>query len=786
MPAKYENKTTRMGTRAEIVQMFMHAAEHIDQCYNFDIQKWLDKYENMENEMRNFSEAAFLVYSAARIYSRKVDYLENVVLEWNQRAEAEAAAVAADKKAAKEEAAGGTAKSGANDEGDEVEATPKHKEKPRRGTKKLLKSTGRIEFKPKEFTVAELSQISLNLDQQRIEDEFNDERRLKNIFPRINVLQSNLRSNNRFFENLGLIDADCDNPDTLRDYRLFMDTIDEPIRTSFSCPNIEEIMSYDPSKNGGKPKVVPKELSHCSILFPAAYLKEQYNIIVEDNSDYLNMLRYNEEIRRLNLKDLSVEQLVNLKVGTYLNDVLHGTNVSGRVPPLDDHTTTIDAAVLSRLLEDHPVLTTTARSETTLGQMDQSSLVLHNFDDTAELSTIAPDESTLNDTTMHETTVDESSIMDSTQAETTGNATVNTTTPVNDESMADATINATIETTTNDSTAANDSVTVKDELNESEELESMFNAVVQLNDIFHGSNELPSTVDLNGPLGDVLKSKEAQKVALTSNIFQLPENLLRRQKIFKLTEDFDLWLAARKRKLGNKPGPGPPKVFKMFDGTMVMVSGMESDTRSCISDRSEDFFGFDQHGNISSLSFSVVRTQPECSTTNLTNLTDFNNSELTDPSMHPDMNSTENCAGSIVNRAYSNDSGIIENDRTTLATGIDLGFADLGPPSSPSNAIANVVDKVNAAPTEVDSGFSEIDCSVLSKANDTTVIISDADSALVAADTTVDTLKAIDETLPFPETSLADMSPDEEDPNVPYQNEDAESTASGSNMGKSY
>lgn len=67
--------------REEIALMFMEVSEKIDRCFDFDLQKWLCRYEELrKQEETNFPEAAMLVMSAAQIYGRKVDYLEDIIL----------------------------------------------------------------------------------------------------------------------------------------------------------------------------------------------------------------------------------------------------------------------------------------------------------------------------------------------------------------------------------------------------------------------------------------------------------------------------------------------------------------------------------------------------------------------------------------------------------------------------------------------------------------------------------------------------------------------------------
>lgn len=65
--------------------MFMETAEKIDRCFDFDLQRWLDRYEALRRtEETNFPEAAMLVMSASQIYGRKVDYLEDIIMHMGQ------------------------------------------------------------------------------------------------------------------------------------------------------------------------------------------------------------------------------------------------------------------------------------------------------------------------------------------------------------------------------------------------------------------------------------------------------------------------------------------------------------------------------------------------------------------------------------------------------------------------------------------------------------------------------------------------------------------------------
>ncbi|XP_055584706.1 uncharacterized protein LOC129737571 [Uranotaenia lowii] len=70
-------------SKEEIALMFMEVSEKIDRCFDFDLQKWLNRYESLGGGI-NFPEAAMLIMSAAQIYGRKVDYLEDMILHMDQ------------------------------------------------------------------------------------------------------------------------------------------------------------------------------------------------------------------------------------------------------------------------------------------------------------------------------------------------------------------------------------------------------------------------------------------------------------------------------------------------------------------------------------------------------------------------------------------------------------------------------------------------------------------------------------------------------------------------------
>lgn len=673
-----------MENRAQIVQKFASVAEHPEQCYDFDIQGNLDTFFHCARNDINFSEAAFLVFDAARIYGRKVDYLEQTLLDFNQRSAANISKAMAEKE--KEDEADAAKKDKKAEE--QREKREREKERALKRAKRMLKVTSKVEFKPKPFEMVTSDQISLNLHEQRseleCEEEF-DQLRMKNVFPRINVLQSNLNSNNTFYDNLGIVETDVENFDSLRDFRIFMDTIDEPI---FTRPLVGN--QVDPKyEQEYKRSMERANQKHSNIYLPADYIKENYGITLKDNSDYLNMLKYNEEVERLNLRKLTIEQLSKLKVGTYLNNILHGNKQDGKIA---EHDSGIDCDDMDRDYEppvpDFDADNTfdelsTLRDELDVPMTDLSTNDTSKGDDTLNASANPSNESIQNPDQSVEQSTEQSTLNTSQESQ---------------ESSQESTLNTTADTlnTTTDSALGTSADEANTSLEASKETDRMSDLRQSLDDGIGGSecnspsriSELESfegfnSTDLTGcaDIGSILNAageamdvdpavQKAKVPELDTNIFQLPENLLRRNKIFALTDEYELWMAARKRKHGLAK-PDPPlcgKLLKLSNGVVVRCDP-DSD--------SEEFLGFDEN--------NVFRTAP--------GLVVLENKE------NP---------GAIVNRTCSSDSGISPEK---ALNGDEA--------ANQAQTTANDTDGVN------DSGFSELNSSADETLNTTAATVSD-------------------------------------------------------------
>lgn len=672
------------GHRGQIVQKFASVAEHPEQCYDFDIQGNLDTFFQSNRKNINFCEAAFLVYDAARIYGRKVDYVEQIILDFNHRSATNVSKALAEVRAMAENADESGKKSSGNKKADEArEKREREKERALKRAKRMLKVTSKVEFKPKPFEIATSDQISLNLHEQRseleCEEEF-DQLRMKNVFPRINVLQSNLQNNNTFYDNLGIEENDVENLDSLRDFRVFMDTIDEPIFTRpLSGDHIDP--RYEQEYKRSMERANQK---HSNIYLPADYIKENYGITLKDNSDYLNMLKYNKEVERLNLRKLTIEQLSKLKVGTYLNNILHGNKQDGKIA---EHDSGIDVDDMDRDYElPLPELSdfdvekaldelSTLRDEgfdVTINEL--SAMDTTQEGDMLNLSCILPPDDTLN---ASETTEPMLSSTEQSELQNTTN-----------DSLLETSIETNLDSTKELDRANATRQSLDDGFGESE-----CNSPSRLSEAFEGfdtadlvDRELDGLNHLINSAGERIQIKVPE---LDSNIFVLPEKLLRRPKLFALTDEFELWMAARKRKYGMNPDPpNGGKLLKLSNGVLIR-SDPDSD--------GEEFLGFDENNALHTAPSTVVEEQPNpaaitnrmCSSDSgispervLNGGDECNISEITPNGMEvvndsgvTDLSSSEDLI--ISNDNINANSTKLFNETASIVTGFDSGFSEL-------------------------------------------------------------------------------------------------------------
>lgn len=693
-----------MENRSQIVQKFVNVAEHAEQCFDFDISKWLEKYEERKHEPILFSEAAFLIISAAKIYGRKVDYLEQILLEFNQRGAANLRAVVAEQLKKLQEAELEEAKQEIEKEKAKAKEREKEKEKALKRAKRLSKVTTKIEFKPKQFVVATPSQISLNIHEQRneLDEEENFEQlRMKNVFPRINILQNNLQNNNTFFDNLRIVEKNCDNLDSLRDFRMFMDTIDEPLS--------KQGLKQDHGSESG----IRMQQVHFNAYLSPDYIKENYGVDLKDNSDHVNMLKYGEEVERLNLKTLTIEQLGKLKVGTYLNNILHGYNQDSGIDmtedDISDNSQSTNCADSNEITEESLNLSCTNRISNADSLVDSVLDSMHESSVTTEVAPIASNRLSIADSLLDSVAgsmQDSGDDIDATEL----------------HFIEGFGIKSKEERKSVDDGLGLSEVHSPIKLND---LDSMDQILDDNFDAFHDT-DTHVVDDMGTELNDQMTSEvQPQHIipVLELNIFQIPEHLLRKQKLFKLTEDFDLWMAARKRKANSKPEP--PSCSKLLKLSNSMI------VRAHFDDNEEDFLGF------SIVSISQESTAKESSDNQhsenvqshiITNTeTDIN--QTADSGVCSDLSQTIE-----MNKSVAGDQSLTEMSMTTInananstqlnndsvldATGdnfianstqiIDSSEANTSTTKLNDNS-TELCSQSEVAVTEFDSGFAELD-----------------------------------------------------------------------------
>lgn len=753
-----------METSTQIVQIFAHVAEHPDQCYNFDIQGNLDKYMGCERNQSNFSQAAFLICDAARIYGRKVDYVEQTLLDFNRRSAANVANAIAEKQKELDEAEQTTTTTTNNNKDTnnkkskqtEQEKREKEKEKALKRAKRMCKVTSKIEFKPKPFQIGTPEQISLNLYEERseldLEDDY-DQVRMKNVFPRINVLQSNLQSNNTFYDNLNIVEENCENLDALRDFRIFMDTIDEPI---YMRPNKnrENDPQYKKECDRFQRRANQK---HSNLYLSAEYVKEAYGVTLKDNSDYLNMLKYNEEVERLNLRKLSIEQLAKLKVGTYLNNILHGNKQDEEIPEFDSGIVD-DIGCTDTLHDDIDIPMTDISAMNTTDEVDSC------LESSVNMS-IEPSDRSLNVTSEMDNTIPSSAeqTAESLNATTEGDSTIQSTvsndiTTDGDNTLpsAESTLNSTSEQpsnltdlTLNASDGANTTSGEASKLDETNEMDRT--ARQSLDDGLGGSLPplSPSRMsefagfDSNDVIEDSLNPIKVPELVV--NIFKLPENLLRRKRIFQLTEEFDLWMAARKRKVSSNPKDPPScgKLLKLSNGAIIRT---DADSECDVN----EFLGFDENNDICTANDAMVVdevnpgaiTNRTCSSDSGISPEKVSNSEDSNSDAKLPENVTEQASNTAVETV--NDSGVADlsstselNNSTEIAdqTAQETDISNVSDRNIAANS-TKIFDETTSVLTGLDSGFDDLRSQFTE--NNSTIEDGSGDSSNVNASNEID------------------------------------------------
>lgn len=238
-----------------------------------------------------------------------------------------------------------------------------------------------------------------------------------------------------------------------------------------------------------------------------------------------------------------------------------------------------------------------------------------------------------------------------------------------------------------------------------------------------------------------------QEIPLVANIFQLPEKLLRRNKLFQLTDEFELWLAARKRKHGLKPDPpNAGKLLKLSNGVLVR-SDPDSD--------GEEFLGFDENNFCRTAPSTIVVEEPNPA--QVTQRTCSSDSGIS-PEKTTNINEDGSLSQITLNETQANDSGIADAVNSTLNitnenTDQSIQVTDLLNVNANSTKIINESASII---TGFDSGFAELDSTIESQHDILADMgINDADDGIEEPEVIICTLSPIP---PIPDESQQEMT----------------------------
>lgn len=803
-----------MENSTQLLQTFAHVAEHPEQCHDFDIQGNLDKFMQCGQDRCNFSEAGFIIFDAARIYGRKVDFVEQILLDFNQRSASKIAKANAELEAARENDKENVNEKALAKEQKEAEKREREKERALKRAKRMVKVTSKIEFKPKPFQTTTLGQISLNLDKEHTHlesQEIYDHIRMRNVYPNIKVIQSNLQGVNKFHEYIRDPDLDGDNPDAIRDFRWFMDTIEEPF---YLRP--KQIITDPEDKSAEFCLKTQKRVQECyiKVYVPAEYLQKTYGIVLDNNCDYENLMKYTAELKRLRVREMTFEQAGKLKFGRYLHNILNGieqdcpkpktptTEMSASSYPSEENVGGINSNDISDTINNDSTISANTtgnasdmvpESATNDSNMSTADMQLTAHDSSIEnsnVNSISMDSDTLHEISLNtsderaaETSLDKSTETTGTiESDQSLNPTdsllesIQETTIVTESSQIvdefgsnapeqtfDVDINdgaMPIEVCLSDDNAKNNTPKPRHSLDDGlggsvcgsqSDMES-------LSDMgsFHGFDSLnvPSIVQIQ------------ELVPLDTNIFQLPENLLRRRKIFQLTEEYQLAMAARKRKHGLRPdAPVAGKLIKLSSGVVVRMDA-ESDA--------EEFLGFDENNDFCMAPALVVTATNKETAATITQRTCSSDSGISPEKPFDDSANTsehipndgdhnmEDCTIISMAEANANSTKIMDESMSVLSAH-DSAFTKIATTfestASETTDCSKNLDASISVLTGHDSGFSELSSTL------------ETNTADITSELNVDVTQGPEQNAAAPEVHICNLSPIPHDLDVDICNE---------------
>lgn len=136
-------------------------------------------------------------------------------------------------------------------------------------------------------------------------------------YPALEAMRAEHNADDMLFGRIPIIDDDG-YVDTRSNYRVFMGYIDED-------HNITDAPEYHKKQRIALDR--RKKNKAFNLYMPASYLKETYDISLDENNDYINMQKYQNLIRNLNT--VNMKDMFNYTNGAYLNCILSGDNSSG-------------------------------------------------------------------------------------------------------------------------------------------------------------------------------------------------------------------------------------------------------------------------------------------------------------------------------------------------------------------------------------------------------------------------------------------------------------------------
>ncbi|XP_037027370.1 uncharacterized protein LOC119068072 isoform X2 [Bradysia coprophila] len=539
-----QNEKNRRMRPEEILEMFREVVQqHASKSYNFPISNLLEQYIHSRT-VPNFPEAAILIDSAGQVYSRKVDYLEALLMAMHDKQNAPDRNEKADNP-------------------DQVDnPTTEKKRLPGKRLKNVDHSSTTIQLAPPKHikkSSSTVEKINLNLSDTSDADKFKNycqavKSKIPVFYERVNLLISD--KTDTYFDGARAISKD--DPDCQKNYNVFVGCISFKEKQMMSQREFLNRIQFDNLDGGSDQTNANAPAAPEDYVHNTDGLSEQPSCVAggagsNNDEDLLERLR---------------ETSLLLNSTTAHNDECDSAMVDDDASQLSQLNSTAGESTLNNTLplnstEQSSLMESSIALDSTINESEVVNSTVNNSQSTDIHS--QSDISTINNDTVVETTVNSTlngtEALDSTQETSKVDETSQTNGTSNDDTLMNSTsfnIDETNQTngtsnadTLMNSTCADEKSTSDSQLDANGTTSGTINETLETIQNDSACNNVNGLVDSSNIFrikDEYLKLDEVfrlplsvlqQEVNIKLNIFGIPFGRLRRQVKFALPKDFD-------------------------------------------------------------------------------------------------------------------------------------------------------------------------------------------------------------------------------------------------------